>query len=443
MVRETHPTGFKACASRELQTEGSMKAVFSPKASAQRLDRQLRIDGWNQRALEQAVIGVVGDDDLLASLFLLSAAALGINNLKIIAPKLDATLADIAGKLNPELNLAILKGFYTHPLMGDLFSDCRIIVDLSSYGLAAKLALEKAFQEHRAVIRGFCFTDEDSQGLRVFTYFKGREWQELEQMVAPRNFPAPHFDDGVLDTIIAGLALEETKNLLMGHRVSLDLITYQRKKIPPPQEDPPILVVGAGAVGNFVGLGLALSGFANLTFIDSDVVDPTNLNRQIFFYEAVGRSKAKTLAARLNGHYRTRTRSLVGYFREDTDVAPYDIIIDCVDNFETRIVLSEQAKTHGKILISGGTGVSAGQVVVFDPGQGGPTPAELLGLYEIVDRRGLGSYQRTREACVYQPNPAIIMTNQIVAGLMADACRLLIAGKRPPNIFYDRAAILT
>jgi hypothetical protein len=95
------------------------------------------------------------------------------------------------------------------------------------------------------------------------------------------------------------------------------------------------------------------------------------------------------------------------------------------------------------MLISGGTGVSAGQVVVYDPTQRGPTPAELLGLHEIVDRRGVGSYERTREACIYQPNPAVIMTNQIVAGLMVDACRLLVAGENPPNLFYENAAITT
>jgi ThiF family len=408
-----------------------------------RLDRQLRIDGWNQRALDEAVVGVVGDDDLLASLFILSAAALGLNHLKVIAPKLDATLTDMAAGLNPHLKLAWLEGYYTHPLVGDLFSDCRLIVDLSAYGLAAKLALNQAFQENLAVIRG-AFVDEDGfQGFQLFTYLKGREWQELEQVTPSRNFPGPHFNDGVLDIIIAGLVLEAAKNLLMGRRVPGDLITYRRPALPPPPADLPILVVGAGALGNFVGLGLAFAGFTRLTFMDSDVVDPTNLNRQIFFYGAVGQNKAETLAARLNRHYGTRAQALTGYFRDETEVSPYRVIIDCVDNFETRIVLSEQAKRHGTMLISGGTGVTAGQVVVFDPARGGPTPAELLGLYEIVDRRSLGGYQRTREACVYQPNPAVIMTNQIVAGLMVDALRQLAAGRHPINLFYDQGLILT
>lgn len=412
-------------------------------ASAHRLDRQLRIDGWNQRALDEAVVGVVGDDDLLASLFILSAAALGLNRLKVIAPRLDATLTDMATGLNPHLKLAWLEGFFTHPLLGDIFADCPLIVDLSAYGLAAKLALNQAFQENRAVIRGGCFQEDDFQGFRLFTYLKGREWQELEQAAPPRNFPGPHFNDGVLDITIAGLALEAAKNFLMGFKIPGDLITYRRPMLPPLSKDLPILVVGAGALGNFVGLGLAFAGFTHLTFMDSDVVDPTNLNRQIFFHGAVGQSKSQTLAARLNRHYGARAQALVGYFREETAVSPYQVIIDCVDNFETRIILSEQAKTHGKMLISGGTGVLAGQVIVYDPARKGPTPAELLGLYEIVDRRSLGGYRRTREACLYQPNPAVIMTNQIVAGLMVDALRLLLAGRQPPNLFYDQGRILT
>ena len=50
----------------------------------ERLDRQLRIQGWDQAALDKAKIAVVGDNDLLASLFIMSASALGINNISAI-----------------------------------------------------------------------------------------------------------------------------------------------------------------------------------------------------------------------------------------------------------------------------------------------------------------------------------------------------------------------
>ena len=73
-----------------------------------RLDRQLRIEGWNQQALENAKIGVVGDDDLLASLFIMSASALGINNLIVLAPALNAVLVETAKKINPRFALTHL-----------------------------------------------------------------------------------------------------------------------------------------------------------------------------------------------------------------------------------------------------------------------------------------------------------------------------------------------
>ena len=90
-----------------------------------------------------------------------------------------------------------------------------------------------------------------------------------------------------------------------------------------------------------------------------------------------------------------------------------------------------------RVLISGGTGVEAGQVVIFNPAQGGPTPAELLGLYDIVGRRQVDVTERQRASCVYAPEPAVIMTNQIIGGLMVDAWRRLLAGEPAPNLFFD------
>ena len=403
----------------------------------ERLDRQLRIKGWDQAALDEAKIGVVGDDDLLASLYLVSAAALGISNIVVIAPLLDENLSQIAKKVNPRLNLTHLKGFYTHPLMDDIFNGCRVIVDLCHYGLANKLLLEKGYRENIPIIRGFCYEENEHQGFKVFTYLKGREWRELEQMVSPNNLPNGHFDDGVFDIIVAGIVLEETKSILMNGRVSEKIISYERQKLEVRGNDKRILVTGSGALGGFVGLGLAYAGFQQSTFMDPDVAETTNLNRQVLLYDAVGESKAETLAGRLGDLFEINAEAQISYFKRDTDTSPFDVVFDCVDNFETRIIMSEKCKEQNKIMISGGTNVDAGQVVIYNPGANEQTPAELLGLYDIVDEQTIEAVERVRAACKYRPDPSVIMTNQIIAGFMVDSYRMLLAGQEQKNIFYD------
>jgi molybdopterin/thiamine biosynthesis adenylyltransferase len=387
--------------------------------------------------LDRAKIGVAGDDDLLASLFVMSASALGINDLVVVAPVLDTVLTEIARKINPQLNLTHIEGLYTHPVLSEIFKGCSLIVDFAHFGLANKLLLEMGFREKIPIIRGFCYEQNDEQGFRVFTYLRGREWQELEQLVSPHNLPNSHFDDGVFDIIISGIVLEETKNILMGQKTSESLITYRRKKLGAIRRRPDSLVIGSGALGIFVGLGLCYSDFQHGTFMDPDLVEVTNLNRQIFFYDALGKSKAETLSTRLNDFFGMGTKAEVEYFQRGTDISSYDVVFDCVDNFETRIVLSERCKDQGKVLISGGTSADAGQMVIYNPTENGVTPAELLGLYEIVDKRKIETPLRERASCMYDPDPSVIMTNQITAGFMVDSYRMLLDGQEPRNIFYD------
>jgi molybdopterin/thiamine biosynthesis adenylyltransferase len=402
-----------------------------------RLDRQLRIEGWNQQALEKAKVGVVGDDNLLASLYLMSASALGINHIVVIAPNLNHRLIEIAKKLNLYFTLTYLEGFYTHPIMAELFKGCDLIVDLSHYGIANKLLIEKGFRDNIPIIRGYCYQENGKQGFKVFSYLKGREWQELEKIISKQNFPNDHFDDGAMDIIVTGIVLEETKNLLMDQDVSDDLISYHRKNIKNPNDQPNVLIVGSGALGIFVGLGLAFSGFRNLTFMDPDNVEVTNLNRQVLFYNAIGERKAITLSEKLNTLFGIGTNAEVSYFDKNTDIEFYDAVFDCVDNFETRIVLSETCKNQKKVLISGGTSPNAGQVVTYNPNYDDTTPAELLGMYDIIEKRQPETYQRERAACIYQPDPSVIMTNQIAAGFMVDSFKMLMGGQRPENMFYD------
>jgi molybdopterin/thiamine biosynthesis adenylyltransferase len=407
-----------------------------------RFDRQLRIDGWNQEILEQARVAVVGDDDLLASLYVLSASALGLNTLIVLAPSLDERLLDTARRLNPRFNLVFGEGYYTHPILDDFFNGCSLIVDLSAYGLANKLLLAKAFREGIPIVRGFSSQLDDWAGCTVFTYRKGKEFQELDRLVSPRSLPAPHPADGVLDLLASGLALVETAALLMGRPSGGDIISYRRKSLGASRGDPRILVVGAGALGTFVGLGLVYAGFRTVTFMDPDVVEVTNLNRQVFFHDAVGSKKADALARRFEALFGIQARSRVDYLRGDTDLSPFDAVFDCVDNFETRLVLSEKCREEEKFLVSGGTGVDSGQVVPYRPGKDERTPAELLGLYQIVGRRQPRTSDRIRVSCAYQADPSVIMTNQIVAGLMVDTYRIIAAGEEPASIFYGPGAIL-
>lgn len=401
-----------------------------------RLDRQLRVPGWNQSALAEARVGVVGDADRLASLFVLSAAALGVNDLVLLAPGADGPLLELARRVNPELRLASLEGFYIHPILDDLFTGADALVDLSRYGLANKLVLERARQHDIPVIRAFCYERDGEQGLRVFSYRRGREWRELHEIVSPVNLPADHFDDGILDMIGAGIALEATADVLMRGRVSEEIIRFRRPRLKGARQRVRACVVGAGALGNFVGLGLVYGGIRDITFMDPDTVEVTNLNRQVLLAGGVGRSKAEVLSERLNGLFGARARPKTVSFHRDTDISPYEVVFDCVDNFETRIVLSEKCRDEGKVLVSGGSGIEAGQVVVYDPARGGGTPAEILGLYARSDREEIAAPERERAACAYRPEPSVIMVNQIIAGLMVDAWRRLADGQDPENIFY-------
>jgi len=443
----------------------SSERQSSAEVPDERYDRQMRIPGWNQEALARARLGVVGDDPWLTGLFLAAAAALGLNRITVVAPGIDPRLAAAARGLNPQLDLTFFPGFLSHSLLEDLLWGSTVLIDLGHHALAAKLLLTLAHREGLPLVRGYDFEEDGVAGVRLFTYQKGREWRDLLAVLPRVQLPCRYRGDPVLALITAGLALEETKKVLLGEPVTPELVSYSRATGDIPEtsifqtsggrgeragdrgsgpssrrflsRSSAIALAGAGALGNFVALGLAALGFGNLTFFDPDPVEVTNLNRQILFWEAVGKPKAGALAGKIQEWFGVDARARPGYVTRATDLSEFAVVFDCTDNFASRIVLSEKCREGGQLLISGGTGVAAGQVVVYDPDRGGPTPAELLGLYDLVGGRDVDAPARRRASCVYTPEPAVIMTNQLIGGLMVDAWRRLLAGEVPRNIFYD------
>jgi molybdopterin/thiamine biosynthesis adenylyltransferase len=396
----------------------------------ERLNRQMLIEGWNQEALSNSEITIIGDSPQLTSIYVLSAAALGINNQKIISPDVDKYYVEIAKKINPNLKFGYLEGYFVHKQMKNFLKDSKAIIDLSNYNLAKKQLIELSYLYEIPLI-----LSSISNKIKIFTYKKGREWKTLEEILSEKELPSKRDVDIISSGLSSGLMLEETKNILMDMHISDLLIKYDTAE-DKYYKNIKALVVGAGALGNFVGLGLASLGVERIDFIDPDNIEETNLNRQIFFYESVGKPKAKILAKRLGTLYKIETDGIVDYFKSSTPIDEYDVIFDCVDNFESRIVISEKCKKKKKMLVSGGTSPDAGQVITYLPEVSEKTPAEFLDLYKIVDKRKVEEYKRERASCVYRPNPSVIMSNEIIGMLMVDKFKKMLDGTAE-NVYYD------
>jgi molybdopterin/thiamine biosynthesis adenylyltransferase len=131
------------------------------------------------------------------------------------------------------------------------------------------------------------------------------------------------------------------------------------------------LVVGAGGLGSPVALYLAAAGVGTLTICDFDVVDLTNLQRQIVHTSnSVGVNKAlsaqKTLLA-INPEVTVNAvcekSSEAGFEKLITQA---DVVIDCSDNFATRYLLNRLSVQLKKPLVSGAAIGFEGQITVYD-----------------------------------------------------------------------------
>lgn len=134
--------------------------------------------------------------------------------------------------------------------------------------------------------------------------------------------------------------------------------------------DARILVVGAGGLGSPAALYLAAAGVGTLGLVEFDVVDESNLHRQILYGTLdVGRAKIDAAAERLgaaNPHVRIERHAIrldVGNALEL--VAGYDLVVDGTDNFPTRYLINDACVRAGRPLIWGSVFRFEGQVSVF------------------------------------------------------------------------------
>jgi molybdopterin/thiamine biosynthesis adenylyltransferase/rhodanese-related sulfurtransferase len=151
-----------------------------------------------------------------------------------------------------------------------------------------------------------------------------------------------------------------------------------------------VLLVGAGGLGCPAGLYLAAAGVGTLGVADFDVVDLSNLQRQVLHTnDAVGTPKTESAEKRIRA-----LNPDVKVVRHDERLEaaniskilePYDVVIDGCDNFSTKYLINDAAVLAGKTSVYGSIFRFEGQVSVFVPRQGPcyrclfpePTPSEM------------------------------------------------------------------
>ncbi len=119
-----------------------------------------------------------------------------------------------------------------------------------------------------------------------------------------------------------------------------------------------VAIFGVGGVGGHALEALARSGIGKFDIIDADVVDETNLNRQLLATrDSIGRKKVEVAKERIlsiNGEAEVVTHELF-YLPESKgilDFSSYDYVLDCIDTVSGKVALIEEAKAAGVPVIS-------------------------------------------------------------------------------------------
>ncbi len=133
-----------------------------------------------------------------------------------------------------------------------------------------------------------------------------------------------------------------------------------------------VLIVGIGGVGSYAAEAIARAGIGNISLMDGDSVQPSNLNRQLVaLTSTLGMNKAQVMAGRIKDiDPDTKTEVLPRFYRPDDelDLSAYNWIVDAIDDVEAKTALICRARELGVDIVSamGAAGKTGTDFVVAD-----------------------------------------------------------------------------
>lgn len=141
-----------------------------------------------------------------------------------------------------------------------------------------------------------------------------------------------------------------------------DLKTLQSKKV---------LIIGAGGVGQHISTYLVTNGIENITIVDFDKVEISNLNRQILLIEQdIGESKVYVVKRALNAKNRGAKIKSINVKLDKSNVSDiitteYDVVVDALDNWEGKFLISDECHKKQLPFLHVGVDGMSGQYCLF------------------------------------------------------------------------------
>ena len=141
------------------------------------------------------------------------------------------------------------------------------------------------------------------------------------------------------------------------------LCCRQGKNITDILKNSKVVICGCGGLGSHVAISLARTGLGNIKLIDFDVVEPSNINRQYYFIDQIGRYKTDALKEninKINPYIHVETKNVM-LDNENiiNEVAGFQVIVECFDNTKSKLMLMENCiKKLPHSFIIGASGVA-------------------------------------------------------------------------------------
>lgn len=156
-------------------------------------------------------------------------------------------------------------------------------------------------------------------------------------------------------------------------------LTRQFDLIPEDCLTTPVTIIGAGAIGSWVALGLAKTGFRYIQVWDFDVIDVENMNSQFYRFRDIGRAKVAALSNLVHDFTNIR----IDQRNERYEKGRFDgIVVSAVDSMAVRKTIWENHKN-----------VAAQTLAVVDPRMGAETA--LLYTMKPMDMKDIDSYEKS------------------------------------------------